>query len=120
VAGLLVARHAPNRIIVEDFLPDYLTRPDLLDALSGILGSPLASLTSPTADPGLEVFLKECQPEMIMPSFPEMAVVWDLVGRAEAAVIGGEDPGAALAWACDRIDQEFREGEGISTPLTGG
>ena len=39
-----------------------------------------------------------------MPSIPEMAAVWDPLGKAEAAVIGGADPASSIEAAGKSIE----------------
>jgi arabinogalactan oligomer/maltooligosaccharide transport system substrate-binding protein len=41
----------------------------------------------------------------VMPSIPEMAAVWDPWGKAEAAVIAGEDPAATISSAATTIQR---------------
>jgi arabinogalactan oligomer/maltooligosaccharide transport system substrate-binding protein len=41
----------------------------------------------------------------IMPSIPEMAAVWDPLGKAQAAVVAGDDPQSAISAAGSAIQQ---------------
>ena len=40
----------------------------------------------------------------IMPSIPAMAAVWDPLGKAEAAVVGGADPASTISAAGKAIE----------------
>ena len=43
-----------------------------------------------------------------MPSIPEMAAVWDPLGKAEAAVVAGSDPDSSISAAGKAIQASLK------------
>ena len=98
VDAAYVASGSANKTLAQEFVTNYWSRADVgaqlfeatknvpanVDTLSQIEGDnpAVAAVAAAGAENG-----------QIMPSIPEMAAVWDPLGKAEAAVIGGADPG---------------------------
>ena len=43
-----------------------------------------------------------------MPAIPDMATVWDPLGKAQAAIIGGADPTSTTAAAAKTISSQIK------------
>jgi arabinogalactan oligomer / maltooligosaccharide transport system substrate-binding protein len=44
----------------------------------------------------------------IMPAIPEMATVWDPLGKAQSATVGGAPPGSTVAAAAKAIEGQIK------------
>jgi arabinogalactan oligomer/maltooligosaccharide transport system substrate-binding protein len=104
IYGFYIAPFGRNRIIASDLLPDYLTRFDVMSALSARIESPVARIeaTAQTDSPTKELVSGRNKP-MLMPSFAQMPAVWGHLARAEVEVIAGADPGVSARKAAAAI-----------------
>lgn len=108
VQTFFVASGGKNKVLGQEFVTNYVTGTDLAVALYEADPRPPA-LTAALEQVGkkdkdiakMAEAGKDAEP---MPSIPAMGEVWDPLGKAEAAVIGGADPedaaknaGAAIA-----------------------
>jgi arabinogalactan oligomer/maltooligosaccharide transport system substrate-binding protein len=112
VDALYVASKAKNKLLAQEFATNYFTRTDtavalyktdprppaLIDALNQVKGS----------DTTLEKVLAAGQQGDIMPAIPAMATVWDPLGKAGAAVIGGANPGSTVDAAAKAIEAQIK------------
>ena len=92
-----MASKGQNKPLAQEFVTNYWSTPEVDLALFK------ASPNVPALKAALEE-IKASRPAVvkvaeagrkygqIMPSIPEMAAVWDPLGKAEAAVVGGADP----------------------------
>ena len=110
VDACYVASGAANKVLAEEFVANYWSRSDVQQAYQEAAQAVPASV---------EVLdqIRESQPLVaavadagasngrIMPAVPEMAAVFDPLGKAQAAVIGGADPAASAAAAGTTIEQ---------------
>jgi arabinogalactan oligomer/maltooligosaccharide transport system substrate-binding protein len=104
IYGFYVAPFGRNRVIASDLLTEYLTRFDVMSALSARIGAPVVRIgATALADSAMSEFLAVCDKGAAMPSFPEMPAVWGHLGRAQASVIAGDDPERAVRQAADAI-----------------
>lgn len=105
VYGFYLAPFGRNRVIASD-LTDYLTRFDVMSALSARVGAPVArNGATATADPTTSALHAACDRGLPIPSFAEMSVVWRHLGLAELDVIAGGDPETATRRAANAIRQ---------------
>ena len=112
VDALYVASKAKNKLLTQEFATNYFTHTDtavalyktdprppaLIDALNQVKGS----------DTTLEKVLAAGQQGDIMPAIPAMATVWDPLGKAGAAVIGGANPGSTVDAAAKAIAAQIK------------
>jgi arabinogalactan oligomer/maltooligosaccharide transport system substrate-binding protein len=92
VSALFVPRRGQNRQMAHDFLLNYLTRTDLALALFRAESRPPAlnlAVERLGADPVVTAFAAAAADGVPMPSWPEAADLFSLIGRAEASIIGG-------------------------------
>jgi maltose-binding protein MalE len=106
IYGFYVAPFGRNRVLAGDLLTDYLTRLDVMSALSARIGAPVTRKGATVlTDAATTEFLAVCTKGRATPSFPEMPAVWKHLGRAEADVIAGHDPELAVRRAADAVRQ---------------
>jgi arabinogalactan oligomer/maltooligosaccharide transport system substrate-binding protein len=110
VDACYVASGGENKTLAQEFVANYWSRPDVQLAYFEAAQAVPASkdvldrirdanpLVAKAADAGT-------QHGQIMPSIPEMAAVWDPLGKAEAAVVAGDDPQSAISAAASAIQQ---------------
>lgn len=114
VDAAYVASGSANKTLAQEFVTNYWSRADVgaqlfeatknvpanTDTLSQIEGDnpAVAAVAAAGAANG-----------QIMPSIPEMAAVWDPLGKAEAAVIGGADPESTIQSAAKAIEAAINE-----------
>jgi arabinogalactan oligomer/maltooligosaccharide transport system substrate-binding protein len=111
IYGFYIAPFGRNRVIASDLLTDYLTRLDVMSAMSARIGAPVARIgATALTDPATRDFLAACDKGVTTPSFAQMHAVWGHLGRAEADVIAGTDPGLVARRAAAAIRQAVAEG----------
>ncbi len=59
-------------------------------------------------DPDMAKILDAGKDGDIMPAIPEMAAVWDPLGKAEAAMVGGAPPASTVAAAAKAIEGQIK------------
>jgi arabinogalactan oligomer/maltooligosaccharide transport system substrate-binding protein len=94
VSGFYFASSGKNRMIAQELIPDYLTRPDVMAQLSAQMSAPVARRSaSKTTDPAIEALSRACAAGTPMPAFPEMTAIWHLLAKAQVDLIAGRaDP----------------------------
>jgi len=96
VQAFFVSAKAENAVLAQEFATKYITRPKVQKALYEAEPRPPA-LTSVydevvKTDSDVRAFTEAGNGSQPLPQIPAMASVWDALGRAEAAIIGGADP----------------------------
>jgi maltose-binding protein MalE len=100
VHGLFIAKGGRNQLLAHDLFSDYLTHSTVMAALSKTVVCPVAVRVPFGQDADVQEYQRICDASDPMPSFRGMRHVWEIVGRAQAAVIRGDPPeGAARAAA---------------------
>ena len=108
-----VASKGRHKVLAQEFVTNYWSRPEV--ALALFKANPNVPALKATleqirgSDP-LVVKAAQAGREsgQIMPSIPEMAAVWDPLGKAEAAVVGGADPASTVAAAAKAIRAQIK------------
>ncbi|HEX6498322.1 MAG TPA: maltose ABC transporter substrate-binding protein [Micromonosporaceae bacterium] len=107
VQAFYVASKGKNKTAAQEFVANYLTRPELQTALYQAEPRPPALTASldqvKSSDPDVQKFLDAGKNGVILPAIPEMAAIWDPFGKAEAAVVGGADPQSTVTAAAKTI-----------------
>jgi arabinogalactan oligomer/maltooligosaccharide transport system substrate-binding protein len=100
VHGLFIAKGGRNQLLARDLFSDYLTHSTVMGALSKTVVCPVALRVPFGQDVGVQEYQRICDASDLMPAFRGMRHVWEIVGRAQVAVIRGDSPeGAARAAA---------------------
>ena len=112
VQAFYLASKGKNKAIAQEFVTNYLTKPDLAVALYQAEPRPPA-LTAALdqvkgSDPDLDKFLAAGRNGAILPAIPEMAAVWDPFGKAVSAVIGGADAKTSVEAAAKAISEKIK------------
>jgi arabinogalactan oligomer / maltooligosaccharide transport system substrate-binding protein len=112
VQAFYVAAKGKNKALAQEFVTTYLTQTDLAVALYQADPRPPALSAAldqvKASDPDLTKFLAAGQVGVPMPSIPEMATIWEPLGKAQAAVIGGADPTTATEAAAKTISGQIK------------
>src|SRR5262249_10935407 len=107
VQAFFVASKGKSKALAQEFVTNYLTRTDLQVALFQANPRPPAltdALTQVEAtDPDIQKWFTAGQGGTPMPNISQMAAVWDPLGKAEAAIIGGANVATTLAAANNAI-----------------
>ncbi len=113
VDAAYVASGGKNKTLAQEFVTNYWSRPDIGELLfNATLNVPAntETLAAIEGDNPLVAAVSAAGAEngQIMPSIPQMAAVWDPMGKAEAAVIGGADPTSSIKSAAKSIEEAIK------------
>jgi arabinogalactan oligomer/maltooligosaccharide transport system substrate-binding protein len=113
VQAFYVASKGKNKALAQEFVTNYLTRPDLQVALYQANPRPPALTAAmdqvKASDPDLQKWLDAGKGGAVLPAIPQMAAIWDPFGKAEAAIIGGADVPSTLAAAAKTITDQINK-----------
>jgi arabinogalactan oligomer/maltooligosaccharide transport system substrate-binding protein len=107
VQAFYVASKGKSKALANEFITNYLTKPELQVALyqanprPPALNAALDQVKGSDAD--IEKWLNAGKGGAVLPAIPAMAAVWDPFGKAEAAIVGGADVPGTLAAAAKTI-----------------
>ncbi|WP_433619227.1 sugar ABC transporter substrate-binding protein [Dactylosporangium sp. CA-139114] len=107
VQAFYVASKGKSKALANEFITNYLTKPELQVALYQANPRPPALNAAMDqvkgSDPDIEKWLAAGKGGAVLPAIPAMAAVWDPFGKAESAIIGGADVPSTLAGAAKTI-----------------
>ncbi|MEU8259048.1 maltose ABC transporter substrate-binding protein [Micromonospora sp. NPDC048999] len=112
VQAFYVAAKGKNKALAQEFVTNYVTKPELAVALYHAEPRPPA-LTAALdqvkgEDPDLAKFAEAGKNGQVLPAIPAMAAIWDPFGKAEAAIIGGADPASTITAAGKTIAGQIK------------
>lgn len=111
VQAFYVASKGKSKALAAEFVTNYLTQTDLQVALYQANPRPPALTAAldqvKAGDPDIQKFFDAGKGGTTMPAIPQMAAIWDPLGKAEAAIIGGADVSATLAAAAKTINDQI-------------
>ena len=111
VQAMYVSASSENKAIAQEFATNFFTLPEVARAFYEI--DPRApALTSvfdevSAEDPNVAAIIEAGADGDILPAIPEMAAIWSPFGIAEAAVVGGSDPAAAIGAAAQTVQDQI-------------
>jgi arabinogalactan oligomer/maltooligosaccharide transport system substrate-binding protein len=112
VQAFYVAAKGKNKALAQEFVTNYLTKPDLAVALYNAEPRPPALTAAleqvKASDPDLSKFLDAGKGGAVLPAIPEMATIWEPFGKAEAAIIGGADVATTVDAAAKSISGQIK------------
>jgi len=112
VQSFFVAAKGKNKALAQEFVTNYVTSPDLAVALYQAEPRPPALVAAlervRASDPDLAKFLEAGSKGQPMPAIPEMATIWDPLGKAEAAIIGGANVQTTVDAAAKAISGQIK------------
>jgi maltose-binding protein MalE len=103
VHGMFIAKGGRNQLLTHDLFSDYLTHSTVMAALSKTVVCPVALRVPLGHDADIQGYQNICDASDPMPAFRGMRQVWEIVGRAQAAVIRGDSPGGAARAAAKEV-----------------
>ncbi|MER7279346.1 maltose ABC transporter substrate-binding protein [Dactylosporangium sp. NPDC000244] len=107
VQAFYVASKGRSKALANEFITNYLTKPELQVALYQANPRPPALNAAMDqvkgSDPDIEKWLAAGKGGAVLPAIPAMAAVWDPFGKAESAIVGGADVPSTLAGAAKTI-----------------
>ena len=113
VQAFYVASKGRSKALANEFITNYLTKPDLQVALYQANPRPPALVAAldqvKGSDPDIQKWLDAGKGGAVLPAIPAMAAVWDPFGKAEAAIIGGADVQTTLTAAGKAITEAINK-----------
>lgn len=109
VQGFYVASKAKNKAFAQEFVTSAVNTPESMQAMYDGAKLPPAmtsvQATVSASDPNVKVFLDAAAGGAPMPAIPAMSAVWEPLGKAYSAIIGGADPAATMSAAAATIEK---------------
>ncbi|MBB5111508.1 extracellular solute-binding protein [Micromonospora chalcea] len=112
VQAFYVAAKGKNKALAQEFVTNYVTKPELAVALYKAEPRPPALTAAfdqvKGEDADLAKFSEAGKNGQVLPAIPAMAAIWDPFGKAEAAIIGGADPAKTITAAGKTIQGQIK------------
>jgi arabinogalactan oligomer/maltooligosaccharide transport system substrate-binding protein len=112
VQAMYVASKGRFKSLAQEFATNYFIQPEVALSLykADQRPPPLKAAFAEVSkrDPDMARILAAGKDGDIMPAIPEMATVWDPLGKAESATIGGAAPGSTVAAAAKAIEGQIK------------
>ena len=95
VYAFYIAARGRNRMMAQDLIPDYLSRPDVIERFGGVdagdIGDVVPLQVSSYHDPVLHTFHRLCSDGEPMQTFSQIDAVWECIAQTELALLKGRD-----------------------------
>jgi arabinogalactan oligomer/maltooligosaccharide transport system substrate-binding protein len=112
VQAMYVASQGRFKSLAQEFATNYFIQPEVAVALykADRRPPPLKAAFEEVSktDPDMAKILEASKDGDIMPAIPEMATVWDPLGKAQSATVGGAPPGSTVAAAAKAIEGQIK------------
>jgi arabinogalactan oligomer/maltooligosaccharide transport system substrate-binding protein len=112
VQAMYVASQGRFKSLAQEFATNYFIQPEVAIALykADRRPPPLKAAFAEVSktDPDMAKILEAGKDGDIMPAIPEMATVWDPLGKAQSATVGGAPPGSTVAAAAKAIEGQIK------------
>jgi arabinogalactan oligomer / maltooligosaccharide transport system substrate-binding protein len=112
VQAMYVASKGKFKSLAQEFATNYFIQPEVAKALYEADRRPPALTAAfdevSKSDPDMGKFVAAGKDGDIMPAIPAMATVWDPLGKAEAAIVGGAAPGSTVDAAATAISGQIK------------
>jgi arabinogalactan oligomer/maltooligosaccharide transport system substrate-binding protein len=112
VQAMYVASKGRFKSLAQEFATNYFIQPDVAKALYEADRRPPALIAAfdevSESDPDMGKFVAAGKDGDIMPAIPAMATVWDPLGKAESAIVGGAAPGSTVDAAAKAISGQIK------------
>jgi arabinogalactan oligomer/maltooligosaccharide transport system substrate-binding protein len=103
VQAFFVTSKAKNKAFAQEFVANAVNTPEGMQAMfdGSKLPPALKSVqtTVAAADPDTKIFLEAADKGAPMPAIPAMSAIWEPLGKAYSAIIGGADPTSTMTSA---------------------
>ena len=112
VQAMYVASQGRFKSLAQEFATNYFIQPEVAIALykADRRPPPLKAAFAEVSktDPDMAKILEAGKDGDIMPAIPEMATVWDPLGKAQSATVGGAPPASTVAAAAKAIEGQIK------------
>src|SRR5918992_617573 len=112
VQAMYVASQGRFKSLAQEFATNYFIQPEVAVSLykADRRPPPLKAAFEEVSktDPDMAKILDAGKNGDIMPAIPEMATVWDPLGKAQSATVGGAPPGSTVAAAAKAIEGQIK------------
>ena len=112
VQAMYVASKGRFKSLAQEFATNYFIQPEVALSLYNADKRPpplkAAFAEVSKSDPDMAKILAAGKDGDIMPAIPEMATVWDPLGKAESATVGGAPAGSTVAAAAKAIQGQIK------------
>lgn len=107
VNSFYVASNAANAGFAQQFMTDVASSPDVAKAMYEANPLPPVNLQLreeiASSDEHVTIFAEAAEAAAPMPAIPAMSAIWEPLGIAQANIVGGDDPHAAMEAAGEEI-----------------
>ena len=103
--AFMVASGAKNPAFAQEFISSTVNTEDAMMTLFELTNLPpsMTSVQESVQDDDIALFAEAANAGDPMPAIPEMAAVWEPLGKAYAAIVGGAEPEKTMKQAGDQI-----------------
>ena len=112
VQAMYVASKGRFKSLAQEFATNYFIQPEVAISLYNADKRPpplkAAFAEVSKRDPDMARILAAGKDGDIMPAIPEMATVWDPLGKAQAATVGGAAPASTVGAAAKAIEGQIK------------
>jgi arabinogalactan oligomer/maltooligosaccharide transport system substrate-binding protein len=112
VQAMYVASKGSYKTLAQEFATNYFVQPQVAMALykADLRPPPLKAAFDEVSksDPDMAKILDAGKEGEIMPAIPQMATIWDPLGKAQAAVVGGAPPDSTATAAANAISGQIK------------
>ncbi|HSO52621.1 MAG TPA: maltose ABC transporter substrate-binding protein [Actinomycetes bacterium] len=112
VQAMYVASQGRFKSLAQEFATNYFIQPEVAVALykADRRPPPLKAAFEEVSktNPDMAKILEAGKNGDIMPAIPEMATVWDPLGKAQSATVGGASPSSTVAAAAKAIEGQIK------------
>jgi arabinogalactan oligomer / maltooligosaccharide transport system substrate-binding protein len=112
--AFMVAAGAQNEAFAQEFVTNGINNEEAMTTLfeGTKLPPAMTAVQDAVADPDLKVFTDAANAAGPMPSLPAMSSVWEPLGKAYAAIVGGADPTKTIQAAGTTITDAIKAAGG--------
>lgn len=114
VQAFYVASNGQNKAFAQEFVSNGVNTEEAMTTMFEGTRLPAAMTAVAEANaadnPELQIFSQVAESADPMPAIPEMAAVWEPLGKAYAAIVGGADPVATMRSTAQTIEQAVAAG----------
>lgn len=114
VQSFFVASKAKNAAFAQEFVTNAMNTEEAMQAMYDVtdVAPALKSVQAKAAaaDPNVGIIVKAVDGGDPMPAIPAMSAVWEPLGKAYAAIVGGADPTATMTAAASTIQAAIAKG----------
>ncbi|GAB2694968.1 sugar ABC transporter substrate-binding protein [Thalassiella azotivora] len=112
VQAFYVASKGVNKAYAQQFVLDAANSPETMRALYDAEPRPPAMTEVlqeiSASDPDTAAFAQAAEGGQILPAIPQMAAIWEPLGKAQSAIVGGADPASTMTTAGTTIAEQLQ------------